>query len=849
MDAALAWLDKSGDYKRYHHPRGLAVALVSSCLYNESRLATHSHPASRHRAMTQCTPFVRLLGGPALLAAGMVGWSLFVGIDTGAAQGDGKKAAADASFEKVVAPFVAKHCFACHGDLKKPKGGMSLFAYKDEKSLLKDRKTWISVLQMVGSGEMPPVERPQPAAEEVEAFQKAIYAIFDKADQGKRDPGKVTMRRLNRVEYRNTIRDLVGVDFDPTEDFPADDVGYGFDNIGDVLTVSPVLMERYLAAAEAITQKAIVVGDPPPAPKRPTAGQFLQSKESKIVRDTSLRSLDVAGEFSATHKILDAGKFTFRIRAYSKQVGDEPVKVAFKVDGKPIHTAEIKPAAGKADAKIYEAPPIDLKPGEHTISLVFLNPYTDPKAEKPEEVKRTLFVQFFQFEGPTDMMPPIHKRLMECDKTKPPREQAREILTRFASRAYRRPATADEIERLLKFADRAEKNKDRMEAGVQLAMQAVLCSPKFLFRVELDDRPDSGDAHPITDYQLASRLSYFLWSTMPDEELLALAAKKQLHQNLEAQVRRMLKDPKASELTENFVTQWLQIRILRNANPDKSLFPDFDEPLRAAMQKETVLFFEHIAREDRSILELIDSNYTFLNERLGRHYGIKDTVGNASFLNRKVQGGEALPRDKFVKVSLQPGDRGGVLTQASVLTVTSNPTRTSPVKRGKWVLEQILGTPPPPPPPNVPELEQEGQLTGSLRQRMEQHRKNPACANCHAKMDAMGFAFENYDAIGKFRAKDGKFDIDASGTLPGGQSFKGAGELKQILLGKKDLFARTLSEKMLTYALGRGVEFYDRPAVDRIVAGLAKSDYRFSALVVEITKSDAFRMRRGKDPK
>jgi mono/diheme cytochrome c family protein len=786
---------------------------------------------------------MRSVYGLALFAALVAGWQILPDSDVRAGQDQPKKGD---TFDTVVAPFVAKHCIDCHGPQKK-KANLALHIYKDEKALLKDRKVWTSVLQMLTSGEMPPVGRPQPTIEEVEALQKAVYGIFDVADAGKRDPGKVTMRRLNRAEYKNTIRDLVGVDFDPTEDFPADDVGYGFDNIGDVLSISPVLMERYLVAAEEITRRAIHVGDPPPPAKRPTAGQFLQSKESKIIRDTSLRILDVAGDFSATHKILDEGKYTFRIRAYSKQVGDEPVKVAFKVDGEQIHTAEIKPGSGKTDAKIYEAPPLDLKPGEHTISLTFLNPYTDPDAKKTEDAKRTLYVRNFEFEGPPDTMPPIHKRLMLCDRSLPKRKQAREILTRFASRAYRRPATKDEIERLLQFVDRAEKNNERFEAGIQLAMQAVLCSPKFLFRVELDDRPTLGEPHPITDYQLASRLSFFLWNTMPDDELFSLARKNQLHENVETQVRRMLKDPRASALTESFLTQWLQLGLLKNASPDRKLFPDFDDPLRAAMARETQLAFDAIHREDRSVLELIDAPYTFLNERLARHYGITDTAGNTSFLGRKIRG-ETIPRDKFVKVSLQGDQRGGILTQASVLTITSNPTRTSPVKRGKWVLEQILGTPPPPPPPNVPELEDKGrQLTGSLRQRMEQHRENPSCANCHARMDAMGFAFENFDAIGRFRKKDGNFEIDPSGTLPSGQSFKGPGELKQVLLSKKDLFARTLTEKLLTYALGRGLEYYDRKAVDGIVAAVRQGDYRFSTMVVEITKSDPFRMRRGKD--
>ncbi len=485
---------------------------------------------------------------------------------------------------------------------------------------------------------------------------------------------------------------------------------------------------------------------------------------------------------------------------------------------------------------------LKLKKGAAKMTVQLLNEFKD---DKDAETKRGLFVNQIQLEGPLDTRPPSHRKIMAAKEGASQDDAAREILGRFATQAYRRPATTVEVDRLVKLVQHAVKSGDRWEQGIQLALQAVLCSPKFLFRVELDSRPDSAAPHPITDYQLASRLSYFLWSTMPDEELFALAAKNELHANLETQVRRMLKDSRSSALTENFLTQWLQLRLLKNVNPDRKLFPDFDEPLRAAMQKETELCFDAILREDRSILELIDSNYTYLNYRLGQHYGIRDTLGNGWL--KSIRGGEYLPRDKFVKVSLQGNQRGGILTQASVLTITSNPTRTSPVKRGKWVLEQILGTPPPPPPPNVPELEEKGQLTGSLRQRMEQHRKNPSCANCHTRMDAMGFAFENFDAIGRFRSKDGNFDIDPAGTLPSGQSFTGAGELKQILLSKKDLFARSLSEKMLTYGLGRGLEYYDRTAVDKIVAAVRRSDYRFSTMVVEIIQSDPFRMRRGKD--
>jgi hypothetical protein len=746
---------------------------------------------------------------------------------------------------KQVAAFLAKHCYACHGPEKK-KAGVALHIYKDEASILKDRKRWQDVLHMVTAGEMPPPERPRPKVEESEAFVKAVNAIFEKNDRSaRRDPGRVTMRRLNRTEYNNTIRDLVGVDFQPADDFPTDDVGYGFDNIGDVLTVSPLLMERYLAAAENIMTRAIVVGTPPPAPKRRTAGQFLQSQQSKVVRDVSQRSLDIAGELSTTHKLLLAGEYKMSVRAWARNVGSEPVKVAFKVDGKQIGAAEIKSGSGKGNAQTYTAAPIQLQPGDHTITLTFLNPYTDEKAANPEEAKRTLFVQYFEFEGPKDMFPPTHTGLMACDPKKPQSEQSREILTRFTTRAYRRPAATDEVERLLRFVDQAQKDGQRFEAGIQLAMQAVLCSPKFLFRVELDDRPDMAEPHAIDDYQLASRLSYFLWSTMPDDELFSLAAKKQLRPNLDAQVRRMLKDAKASALVDNFAMQWLQLRVLNTLNPDKNLFPEFTDKLRGDMIQETLLCFKEIIREDRSILELIDCNYSFVNERLARFYGIDypGPKGGGGF-GRRFGGNE-----KFEKVTFKNGERGGILTHASILTANSNATRTNPVKRGKWVLEQILGTPPPPPPPDVPLLpdDQKAELKGTLRQRLEQHRKDPTCANCHAKMDPVGLAFENYNAIGKFRAKEGDLPIDPAGVLPSGQAFKGPQELKKILLGKKELFSRCLVEKMLTYSLGRGLDYFDKPAVDSIVAALAKDDYRFSGLVRSIVQSEPFCMRRGKD--
>jgi hypothetical protein len=592
-------------------------------------------------------------------------------------------------YKKDVAPLVTRYCVTCHRG-PRARGGLHLDTYPDEATVLKGRLTWEKVADALRSGDMPPPNRPRPSAAELETMNGWLDAVVLKADcNGQKDPGRVTLRRLNRAEYNNTIRDLVGIDFRPAADFPSDDVGYGFDNIGDVLSLPPLLMEKYLAAAEKIVDKA--------------------------------------------------------------------------------------------------------------------------------------------FAGPA-----ARKRIMTVPFEN--EEAARRIVRAFAERAYRRPVNEEELRRLVRFVELAQKNGDSFETGIKLALQAVLVSPHFLFRVELDRRPnDPRSVRDLNDFELASRLSYFLWSSMPDDELFRLARERGLRKPgvLEAQVRRMLKGPRASALTDNFAGQWLQTRNLKGIAFDPGLFPTFDEKLRSAMRKETEHFFECVVREDRSVLDFLDSDFTFLNERLAKHYGIPGVKG-----------------DEFRKVTLTGAARaarGGVLTQATVLAVTSNPTRTSPVKRGKWILENVLGTPPPPPPPGVEEL-QEGkdvELKGSLRQRMEQHRADPSCATCHQRMDPLGFGFENFDAVGAWRDRDGKHAIDPSGVLPNGQSFKGPAELKAILKGRSDAFARCLAEKMLTYALGRGVERSDRCAVDEIARNLAREQYKFSALVIQIVKSDPFQKRRG----
>ncbi len=719
-------------------------------------------------------------------------------------------------FGKVGVAFLQKHCVQCHGP-KLQRASVRFDKYDTDEALLKNRKLWQHALELVNAGEMPPPKTmPRPADADIEIFSKSVAAVFARADKNaKPDPGRVTIRRLNRVEYNNTIRDLIGVDFQPAEDFPSDDVGNGFDNIGDVLSLSPILMERYLAAAENIVSRAVLSGDPPKPPVRHMSSRYLEPALPESAQNSKFRLLTATKRpLNTPYNITQGGDFKFRVRAYGQQLGDEPVRIALVMDGKEIKTIEVKIDSEKK-AENFEID-VPLTAGQHRGAVTLLN------EGKDGDKQRGLFVESFVLEGPMDTRPESHKRIMLSSPDKPKREQAREILERFASKAYRRPATTDEVERLLKLVDQAQARSERWEAGVQLALQAALCSPKFLFRVELDDRPDTAEAHPLDEYQLASRLSYFLWSTMPDDELFDLAAKKELSKNLETQVRRMLKDPKSKALVDNFAMQWLQLRTLKTFAPDPKLFPNFDEPLRAAMLKETELFFDAVMREDRSILDLLDADFTFLNERLARHYGIADTAGNWIGQKATHTGGRAIRGPQFVRVTLSDRVRGGLLTQASVLAVTSNPTRTSPVKRGRWVLEQLLGTPPPPPPPNVPELPTDAKavLTGSLRQRMEQHRANPSCANCHAKMDPIGFGLENFNAVGAFRTKDGDFDIDPSGTLPNGKSFKGPVELKEILRGKKDQFSRCLTEKMLIYALGRGLEYYDTRTVEGIQTAL-----------------------------
>jgi len=583
-----------------------------------------------------------------------------------------------------------------------------------------------------------------------------------------------------------------------------------------------------LSAADKIMDQAIVTRTQYTGPTARFEAEKLPfvAQGSGPYGDYAL-SLNKEGDVFLPLEVSKAGEYLIRVRAFGQQAGPELTKLKLSLNEKPLKVFEV--AAIENSPRVYEFK-THLDSGPSCIAAAYINNFVDPNLGD-----RNLIIDYIELVGPVQLkeIPESQRRIFgQQPKSGLKTDRARQIVSNFSRRAYRRPPEIQEVDRLMQIFDATQKDGNNFEEGIQITLQAVLVSPYFLFRGELQPDPDNPKAvHAVNDYALASRLSYFLWSSMPDDELFALAEKKALRKNLDAQVKRMLQDSKAKALVENFADQWLQIRNLAFVSPDPKMFPKFNEEVRQAMQQETEAFFQGIIREDRSVMEFIDADYTYLNEPLANYYAIPGVSGA-----------------EFRRVPLKKGQRGGVLTQASILTITSNPTRTSPVKRGKWILENILGTPPPPPPPDVPELSEakEKVLSGTLRQRMEQHREKPLCASCHARMDPIGFGFENFDAVGQWREKDGTFDIDPAGKLVSGESFQGPSELKNVLLtAKRDEYIRCLSEKMLTFALGRGVEYYDKPAIDRITTALTKNKFKFSTLIGEVARSTPFQMRRG----
>ncbi len=743
--------------------------------------------------------------------------------------------AAAPDFQKEIEPILFEYCYDCHGD-GMDKGNVALDKYEEVKELLSDQPLWEGIYHNMEGLLMPPSDKAQPTDAEREKLIAWIESAVFKLDPKHPDPGRVTIRRLNREEYNNTVRDLVGLDLRPADDFPEDDTGYGFDNIGDVLTLSPALFERYVKASGIIMDRVIVTSPPPP--QRITVEE--KSFRGVDKKENGTGSLSSNGTVAANLKVSQAGKYRVEILAGGSPAKNEWPLMQVRI-GKDI-TKEFRVETPRSKPKPYVME-VDLKAGDNPIQFTFPNDAYDPQAKDPQQRDRNLKVVNVSTYGPKNPTIPSpnasHKMLYEAapDPKMPEPERARKIVKAFAYRAYRRPVKDEEVSRLLQFYEMARKEGGSFDAGVKLALQAVLVSPNFLYRGEVQPDPNNPKAvHEVDEFALASRLSYFLWSTMPDGELRKLAEKNELRKNLDAQITRMLADSKASELTKNFAGQWLQLRNLDLSFPDRQIYKGWDDRLKQDMRAETERYFEGIMRENRSILEFLDSDYTYLNERLAKHYGVDGVKGNE--IRKVALTGKARQQ------------RGGLITHGSILTITSNPTRTSAVNRGNWVLENFLASPPPPPPDNVeiPPLESSGKKMkdATLRQQLEKHREMPLCASCHKRMDPIGFGLENFDGVGAWRDMEAGQPIDASGELYTGESFQGPGELKKILLEeKRTAFTKALSEAMLTYALGRGLEFYDKPALHEISKQVEASDYHFHSLVKAVVDSVPFQMRRG----
>lgn len=735
-----------------------------------------------------------------------------------------------AGFDKNVKPILKNTCSGCH-NATTMSGGVNLAPYIDPSTVLEDRPSWEKILEKVESGEMPPKGFPRPPQAQVSALTKFIHGEFDKADAlVKPDPGRVTARRLNRNEYKNTIRDLLAVDFRADKDFPTDDSGYGFDNIGDILTISPVLMEKYLNAAETIASRAMGAD---PLPKKPL--------EAAYDKNRGLRRLDFS-TVEASHRVDFDGEYLVRFGFPGERAADaKPVKMNFWMDGQLLGALDVETKPSKL---VYFNPFSDgemrvyLPEGDHVFRAAFLNDdfvkTIDPKDAYND--KKNKFIGSITFVGPfpSKVEKASRKKILICD---PASGQAcvEKIVANLAHHAYRRPGTRLEVASLMKFVAMARSSGQSTEQGIQLALEAMLVSPEFLFRIERDPNPlDAEKAHRLSDTELATRLSYFLWSSMPDDELLTLAEAAKLRDpaTLDAQVKRMMTDKKAAAFADNFAGQWLEIRNLDSITPDPQKFKAWTPELKNEMRTETNMFFHYVLSENRPISEFIDAKYTFLNEDLAKFYGITGVKG-----------------PDFRRVDLTTDQRGGVLSQASVLAVSSYPSRTSPTIRGKYVLNNILGDPPPPPPPDVPALD-DSKIGAevSMRKQLEEHRANPVCASCHSKMDVLGFGLENYDAIGKWRTMDGKFPIDVGGTMPNGKAFQTTAEMRTVLMASMPQISRCLIEKVMTYALGRGMQTYDNRGIDQINKTLAADGYRFQTLIYEVVRSLPFQSRRGETP-
>jgi len=749
-----------------------------------------------------------------------------------AAEPSPERTASDAEFKSAVLPVVHKYCADCHGE-DDPEGDFSIHDLRDPKQILANRENWEKAYRHLGIGGMPPKDHDdRPTRAQQQAVAAWLHLKLHRVDcEVVDDAGRVTVHRLNRTEYNNTVRDLLGVDIDPAADFPSDDVGYGFSNIADVLSLSPLQVEKYVDASEAIAAAAIVTNA--------GSGQTQSFGPDKLQTDGQASRREQAvwmhstGAAICKPKLDSADQYVIRVEAIADQAGSELAKVEIRVDGKAIKTFEVK---GHLELGDYECE-AKLSAGNHVIAAVFVNDYYEPKARNPRDRDRNLGIRSIELKATSPVAPTkVHQQIIftKPSKDKSVAQAASEILRRLMSRAYRRPVTDDEVKRLVNLVEFATKRGDSFERGIQVALQGVLVSPHFLFRVE-DVPPTAKGSQPINDFELASRLSYFLWSSMPDNELLRIAHAGKLHETkvLDEQITRMLADPKAEALVQNFASQWLNLSNLVEVKPDAKLFPEFTPELRADMIAETQMFAREIFKNDRSLLDFIDADYTFANERLAKHYGIEGVKGS-----------------QLRRVTLPGKQRAGVLTHGSILTLTSNPDRTSLVRRGAWVLDNILGVKLPDPPATVQSLEDGAKESGakSLLEQLKLHRADPTCAACHDTLDPLGFGFENFGPIGRWRTMAEGMKVESGGIMPSGESFSGPVELVQILKKRSPQVAELVANKMMTYALGRGLDIPDACAIDDILVDLKKNDYRFTVLVRGIVHSKPFLMRGSNQP-
>jgi hypothetical protein len=728
-----------------------------------------------------------------------------------------------------------KYCLGCHNQ-KLNTAGISIEG-SDLGQPAARADLWERVVRKVRSGQMPPPGLPHPDGATAGAFANSLEEALDKAAAARPNPGRTVPHRLNRAEYSNAIRDLLALDIKPGALLPVDDSGYGFDNIAGLLSMSPALLERYLSASRTISRLA--VGD---LSMKPVEEHFSARGTVNTSEDLPFDSRG----FSFQHYFPLDAEYILRVNVGSGENATAhefrlPVKAGLRSVAaaflRESAKSEVTSPAGRRGFVPGGAggsnPPAEM---DLRVDGAKLKRFQVPQRFGAPEVSGMTILGPYNPTGRGDTA--SRARIFVCRPASAKEEDtcAHTILATLTRRAFRRPVDETDLKPLLAFyrAGRAEGDFDH---GIEMALQATLVSADFLFRAEADPRGAApGSNYRISDYDLASRLSFFLWSSIPDDELLKLADQGKLKdpEVLQAQVRRLLDDPRSDALVSNFGGQWLYLRNLATAKPDPDAFPDFDENLRQSFKQETEMFLRSVFREDSSIFDLLSANYTFLNQRLAEHYGIPGVYGS-----------------QFRRVALTDPNRAGLLGQGSILTVTSNPNRTSVVLRGKWILENLLGTPPPPPPPDIPELKahsKDGKRL-TLRQQMEQHRANTICASCHSRMDPIGFSLENYDGVGKWRAEDSGSPIDATGKLPGGPEFQGPAGLRRILLSSYQAdFADTVTEKLLTYGLGRGLEAYDKPAVRSIMKQAARDNYRVSALIMAIVQSTPFQMRRTSEP-